>query len=131
MKTFKYILSFGLLLLLLACSHTITSKTEKTCTDDNWWKYVQLDVLKVFSAKDGNAIYKSYLVRWKDQEVIVNDSLARTDYKMGETITVVAMAHTYPDEKKAYGLLSFEIAPPEVVEKLKKKNSEPSFAPDR
>ena len=48
---------------------------------------MQLEVLKVFSAKDGNAIYKSYLVKWKDQEVVVGDSLARTNYKEGEVMT--------------------------------------------
>ena len=130
MKIFKVIISCGLLVLILACSHTATMKAQKPCTDDNWYKYVRLEVLKVFSAKDGNAIYKSYLVKWNDQEVVVNDSLSRTNFKVGDIITVVAMSHSFPNRKENYGLLSFEITPPEVVERLKKKNSEPSSVGD-
>jgi len=117
MKILKLLLICAFCCPVFACSYSAATKSPKPCSsDENWYKYVQLDVVKVYSAKDGNAIYKSYLVKWEDQEVIVNDTLARTNYKEGNAITVVAMAHSYLDDSKNYGLLSFEIAPPEVVE---------------
>jgi hypothetical protein len=115
--------TYCILFLLLACSHTQTQKIMP-CPDNGWWKNVHLEVLKVFSARDGDAIYRAYLVKWKNQEIVVSDSLARTDYKKGEIITAIAMAHSYPNDEEDHGLLSFEIVPPEVAEKLKRKNSE-------
>jgi len=52
--------------------------------------------------------------------VVVNDTLVRTDYQKGDIITVIAMAHSFPDAKEDYGLLPFEATPPEVAERLKK-----------
>lgn len=122
MKTLKtFFICCLIVFAFFSCAHLSETEGKVPCSENSWWTYVQLEVLKVFSAKDGDAIYKSYLVKWKDQEVIVSDSLARTDYKKGDIITVIAMVHSYPDKKKEYGLLSFEIAPPEVVEKLRKK----------
>ena len=121
MKTLKIFFTCCFIVSLFACSHLSETEGKAPCSEDGWWKYVQLEVLKVFYAKDGDAIYKSYLVKWKDQEVVVNDSLAGTDYRKGDIITVVAMAHSFPNNEKEHGLLSFEIAPPEVVEKLRKK----------
>src|SRR4051812_42425028 len=61
-----------------------------------------LKVLKVFSAKDGDAIFRAYMVQWKDQEVIVEDSLSKTNYSIGDTITVLVMKLPYPHGKEAY-----------------------------
>jgi hypothetical protein len=121
MKTLKLFLTCCLIFSLFACSHLSATEGKSPCPEDGWWKYVEVEVLKVLFAKDGDAIYKSYLVNWKDQEVVVSDSLARTDYQKGDIITIIAMAHSFPNIKEEHGLLSFEIAPPEVVEKLRKK----------
>lgn len=68
-------------------------------------------VLKVFAAQDGTAIFRAYLVKWKDQEVIASDSLARSDYKEGDTITVLAMNHPFPQGKEPHRLLGFTVMP--------------------
>lgn len=68
-------------------------------------------VLQVFSAKDGEAVFRAYLVSWKDQEVVVSDTLAKTNYKVGDTVTVLAMNHPFPRNAEPYRLLGFSIVP--------------------
>jgi hypothetical protein len=68
-------------------------------------------VLKVFAAKDGKAVFRAYLVKWKDQEVIVSDPLAKSDYMEGDTISVLAMNHPFPQGKESHRLLAFTVVP--------------------
>lgn len=69
-------------------------------------------VVKVYAAQDGEARFRAYVVTWKGQEVIASDSLARTDFKVGETITVLAMNHPFPRGQDAHRLLGFTVVPP-------------------
>lgn len=71
---------------------------------------LDLKVLKVYSAKDGEALFRAYVVNWKGQEVIVSDTLVRTKYKEGDTITVLAMNHPYPQGREPHRLLGFTVA---------------------
>ena len=73
---------------------------------------LDLKVLKVFAAKDGEAIFRAYLVKWKDQEVVVSDSLAKTNYQVGDTIPVLAMNHPFPQGREQHRLLAFTVVPP-------------------
>lgn len=69
-------------------------------------------VVRVISAQDGTAIFRAYIVKWKGQEVVASDSLARTNYKEGETIAVLVMNHPFPQGKEPHRLLSFSVLPP-------------------
>ena len=71
----------------------------------------QLKVVKVFSARDGDAVFQEYLVNWKDQEVVVRDPLIQTDYHTGDTITVLVIRNKYPHEQPGPELLSFLVVP--------------------
>ena len=71
----------------------------------------QTKLLKVFAAKDGDAIFRAYLVKWKDQEVIVSDPLSRSNFTEGDIITVLAMNHPFPQAKESHRLLGFTIVP--------------------
>ena len=73
---------------------------------------LEVKVLKVFSAKDGDAIFRAYLVKWKDQEVVASDSLAKSNYKEGDTITVLAMNLPFPQGQEPHRLLAFTVVPP-------------------
>jgi hypothetical protein len=73
---------------------------------------VDLKVLKVFSAKDGEAIFRAYVVEWKGQEVVVSDSLAKTRCQVDDTISVLVMKNPFPQGKEPYDLLHFTILPP-------------------
>ena len=75
------------------------------------WESTELKVLKVFSARDGDAVFRSYLVNWKGQEVIVRDTLVRTDYRVGDAATILVMRNKYPNGQAGSDLLSFEVAP--------------------
>jgi len=74
------------------------------------WEEAQLKVLKVFSAHDGDAVFREYLVNWKDQEVVVKDPLVKTNYNAGDTIPVLVMKLKYPNGKPGPDLLSFIVA---------------------
>jgi hypothetical protein len=71
----------------------------------------KLKVIEVFSAKDGDSIFRAYLVSWKDQEVVVDDRLAQSDYHVGDTITVLVMNSPFPKGEEKHGLLHFQILP--------------------
>ena len=71
----------------------------------------KLQVLKVFSARDGDAVFREYMVNWKGQEVVVKDSLILTDYHVGDTACVLVMRNKYPDGGIGPDLLSFEVVP--------------------
>ena len=71
----------------------------------------KLKVLKVFSAHDGDAVFREYLVNWKDQEVVVKDPLIQTNYLVGDTITVLVMRHKFPQGQPGPDLLSFQVVP--------------------
>ena len=73
---------------------------------------LELTVIKVYAASDGEARFRAYVVKWKDQEVIVSDSLARTNYKEGDIISVLAMNHPVPRGQESHRLLAFTVVPP-------------------
>lgn len=80
-------------------------------TPEGTWERADLQVLKVFSARDGDAVFRSYMVNWKGQEVVVRDTLVKTDYHVGDTAPVLVMRHKYPNGKVGPGLLNFEVVP--------------------
>jgi hypothetical protein len=75
------------------------------------WETAQLKVLRVFSARDGDAVFREYLVNWKDQEVVVRDPLVKTNYQIGDSMPVLVMKHKYPNGKPGPNLLTFTVAP--------------------
>ena len=70
-----------------------------------------LKVLKVFSAHDGEAVFREYLVNWKDQDVVVQDNLILTNYQVGDTIPVLVIRNKYPQGQTGPDLLSFQVLP--------------------
>jgi len=100
--------------LLLAVAITIIAGTvvwsgARPLPPPEEWQEVQLKVVKVFAARDGGAVFREYLVNWKDQEVVVRDPLVQTDYQVGDDIPVLVMKHPYPGGKPGPGLLSFVV----------------------
>jgi hypothetical protein len=70
-----------------------------------------LKVLKVFSAKYGDARFQAYMVNWKGQDVIVADVLVTTDLHEGDTISVLMTRHKYPGNRPGPDLLHFSVQP--------------------
>jgi len=103
------------ILSVLACTLLLVSgcrSLPSDHTDSSGFKEVQLEVLKVFSANDGNYHFRSYLVEWKGQEVVVEDSLVYTNYQVGDQADVLVMYHDHPDENQETGCLGFTVLPP-------------------
>src|ERR1039457_4179611 len=65
---------------------------------------VKLKVLKVYSAKDGDAIFRSYAARWNGQEVTISDQLVKSDNHVGDIISVMVMKQVYPGKSQENGL---------------------------
>jgi len=101
--------------LLLVCATTIIICTvvwtrARPLPPEDGWQRVELKILKVFSARDGDAVFREYMVTWKEQEVVVRDPLVKTDYHVGDTLPVLVMKHKYPNGKPGPDLLSFVVA---------------------
>ena len=77
---------------------------------DHWRE--QLKILRVFSAHDGEAVFREYLVNWKNQEVVVQDTLIQTNYQVGDTIPVLVIRNKFPHGQAGPDLLSFHVVPP-------------------
>jgi hypothetical protein len=71
----------------------------------------KLQVLKVFSAHDGDAVCREYMVNWKNQDVVVKDPLILTNYQVGDTINVLVIKNKYPQGQPGPDLLTFQVLP--------------------
>ena len=70
-----------------------------------------MKVAKVYALQDSEYAFRAYEVEWQGQQVIAYDSLAKTNYDVGDTMTVHVAKRPYPDGSQPYGILSFEILP--------------------
>ena len=70
-------------------------------------------VLKVYEAKDGKHRFLAYVVKWKDSEIVVSDTLVRTRYKVGDMLPVLVVK-TAVERKGSEPVrnISFEVARP-------------------
>lgn len=66
-------------------------------------------MLKVYSATDGSTAYRAYVILWKGQEVVVEDSLLNTNHEVGDTVTVLVMKHRHPNINATTDLLKFMV----------------------
>jgi hypothetical protein len=103
----KALLGAAIVLLICAAGWAFA----RPATPGSSYERADLQVLKVFSADDDGAVFRSYLVSWKGQEVIVSDNLAKTDFHVGDTATVLVMKNKYPLGKAGPDLLSFAVVP--------------------
>lgn len=75
---------------------------------------LEAPVLKVFSAEEGEHRFVAYLVKWKGFEVIVSDALARSNFKVGDTISFMAHKITLrrpPTDVSSLSFMLMESAP--------------------
>jgi hypothetical protein len=96
-------IGFGLFLALMAIETQGQAPVGKQPPER-----IETDVLRVFAAKDGNAVFRAYLIKWKGQKVIISDPLAKTDFKVRDKVTVLVMNHPYPRGKAGPSLLHFQ-----------------------
>lgn len=113
------VLAFGLALTLFAAEKQAETTTAKTDLEPTSNERFESEVLKVFSAKDGDARFRAYLVKWKGQEVIASDPLVKSDYQVGDTVTVLVINLPNPQGSAGPRLLSFHVPPkpPKVLKR--------------
>ena len=75
------------------------------------YQMTKLKVVKVYHAKDGDAMFRAYAVKWKGQEVIASDDLALTHYKVGDTINVLVITSPTHNGEGKYGIVQFRTSP--------------------
>ncbi len=90
---------------------TVYWTAANTSTTKGDHERASLKVLKVFDSHDGDHLFRAYLVKWKDQEVIAEDTLVRTNYHEGDMAPILVMRSRHPDEKVTTGLLRFSVVP--------------------
>jgi len=92
-------LQLALALTLFAADRQTAHTTPETSAPQGSHETFKSEVLKVFSAKEGDALFRAYVVKWNGQEVIARDSLVRTDHRVGDTVTVLAMNQPFSQGK--------------------------------
>jgi len=64
-----------------------TSQTIKT---------VSAPILKVYTAASDGHTYVSYLVKWNETEIVVNDPMGTSEYKVGESLNFIVQKIRLP-----------------------------------
>jgi len=67
------------------------------------------EVLRVYRADHDGARFRAYIVKWKDQEVVVSDPLSSTDKNVGDKITFIAQTIEMPVGEKKVSMIQFMI----------------------
>jgi hypothetical protein len=70
---------------------------------------VESDVLKVYEMQDRGATFRAYVVKYKGNEVVVSDTLARSSKKVGDKIMFVVSRAELPLGTEKLHVLSFQI----------------------
>jgi hypothetical protein len=84
-------------------------------------------VQKVYTIKDGDYKFIAYGVKWHDADIIVSDTLAKSDFKVGDTIRFLVLKSR--DEKSkpsSYSTIHFELFNPPVPQWLPMPNPAPA-----
>lgn len=95
-----------------AAENSATNLTVAPAGMKGSYETVQGTVLKAFVVDDNGARFRAYLVKWKDFDVIVSDTLARTDKKEGDTITFIVSRSELPLRDKTVSVLQFVVHRP-------------------
>lgn len=82
-----------------------------TPTGRSSYEVVESPVLKVYTVQDNKHRFVSYLVKWKGSEVIVSDTLAQSNYEIGDTISFLALKTTVEQDGVSVNSLSFQLRP--------------------
>jgi hypothetical protein len=69
--------------------------------------YVELKVLTVYSAQDGEYYFRAYIAEWNGQDVVVVDPRGETKYVAGDPLPTV-YARILLSESEMHGVLRFE-----------------------
>ena len=83
------IISAAALTCAVGLAFSVPSLAAPRSSADQWHEQAELRITKIYSAKDGAATFNGYVVIWKGQEVVVNDSMAKWDFRVGDTIPVL------------------------------------------
>jgi hypothetical protein len=75
-------------------------------------------VEKVYSAEHDGFKYRSYVVKWKDQDVVIADMMALSDKQVGDKLTYMAQEIEIPAGTATRKMLQFIIMDMKGLQKL-------------
>lgn len=73
------------------------------------YETLESEIVKVYQADHNGAKFRAYIVKWKDQEVVVSDPLSSTDKNVGDKITFIAQTIEMPFGEKKVSMIQFMI----------------------
>lgn len=80
--------TFAFLLIIAGCLVSCSPGGEKGAAPRSGSsEKILAPVLRVYSAKEGDYKFVAYVVKWKDAEIVVSDTLAQSDFHPGDTIS--------------------------------------------
>ena len=71
------------------------------------YETVEGQIVRVFSVEDEGAKFRAYQVNWKEHEIIVQDTLGRTDKKEGDLLTFMVTRGELPHGNQKIRFLQF------------------------
>jgi len=69
------------------------------------------EVVKVYSLEDQGAKYRAYAVKYKGGEVIASDTMAASNHKVGDKITIIVARVEAPVGGSTVKTMTFSIMP--------------------
>ena len=67
----------------------------------------EAEVLKVYAMEEQGAKFRAYVIKYKGNEVIVSDDLAKTNMKVGDKLSFVAIRIEVPSGSEKIRALKF------------------------
>lgn len=87
-------------------------------------KTSEAPVLKVFTVKEGDHRFVAYLIEWNGAEVIVEDTLGRSDFRVGDEIRFMVHRHKMTVEAGNIEPLNFILLEPDGRDAAIKRRKE-------
>jgi hypothetical protein len=70
-------------------------------------------ITRVITADDAGATYRSYVFKWKEQDVVIVDNFLQTARKVGDTLSVRVLRYVPPGAQDGRRVMTFAIIPPQ------------------
>lgn len=108
-------LSFLLCTVVLDAAAQPSAPSAITRTSIDSSEDTTVPITRVITVDDGGAIYRSYVVKWKGQEVVVVDNLLRMERKAGDMLPIRVLRYVAVGAGDGRRVITFAIAPPQTA----------------
>ncbi len=82
------------------------------------YETLEATIEKVYSAENNGFKYRSYVVKWQGQEVVISDMMAISEKQVGDKLTFMVQEIEMPAGGKSIKMLQFMVMDMEGYQKL-------------